>query len=96
MATKAIRAEYRPVTIHPGIARVLGGFNREQLSSFIEVGIELLDAMDGDPDLEEDDPPGQCDEDGINTGCGQMGFEHLTGPGCVISDNDRGEAVPKR
>lgn len=46
---------------------------------------------DDEPDdhAEEDDPSGQCDEDGINTGSNvfwQHG-ESFAGPGCVISDD---------
>lgn len=39
-------------------------------------------------DDEDDDPSGQCDEDGINTGSGNF-FEHgrpIPGAGCPISD----------
>ncbi|WP_298190979.1 hypothetical protein [Novosphingobium sp.] len=39
----------------------------ELIGNTIEALIALLDAMGGDPDLEEDDPHGQCDEDGVNT-----------------------------
>lgn len=49
--------------------------------------IELLDQDDGDPDLEEDDPGGQCDEDEINTGIARI-YEQgrsLEGAGCPIS-----------
>lgn len=38
---------------------------------------------------EDDDPCGQCDEDGINTA---LFVTHCNiGPGCVISDSDLGE-----
>ena len=37
----------------PAVARVLAGFQREQLASFIEVAISLLDIADPDPDLED-------------------------------------------
>jgi hypothetical protein len=49
--------------------------------------IDRLDTADGDPDLEEDDPPGQCDEDEINTNLWMRTGE---GPGCEISDPDKG------
>lgn len=50
------------------------------------------DDEDNDP-LEEDDPSGQCDEDGINTGGMQFS---PSGPGCLISDppGDEVEPVP--
>ena len=41
-----------------------------------------------DPDLEDDDPAGQSDEDGVNCGSGNF-VVHGTfydGPGCQISD----------
>lgn len=38
----------------------------------------------GHEDDEEDDPQGQCDEDGINTSHG--GLKCYAGPGCAISD----------
>lgn len=37
-------------------------------------------------DDEEDDPSGQCDEDGINTLVAVSG--RINGPGCTISDDD--------
>ena len=37
----------------PAVARVLAGFQRDQLASFVEVAISLLDIADPDPDLEE-------------------------------------------
>ncbi|MXP28107.1 hypothetical protein GRI58_04630 [Porphyrobacter algicida] len=36
-------------------------------------------------DAEEDDPSGQCDEDGINT---SQFLTRNCGPGCIISDSD--------
>ena len=36
-------------------------------------------------DAEEDDPAGQCDEDGVNT---QAAMARGTGPGCPIADPD--------
>lgn len=69
----------------PALARVLSGFQRGQLASFIEGAISLLDTLDGPEDAEDDDPPGQCDEDEINTGF-ELAFTGA--PGCIISDND--------
>jgi len=51
----------RPVTLPnqfppmPAVARILSRFDRAQLHGFIAVALDLADAMDGDPDLEEDD-----------------------------------------
>ena len=38
------------------VARALAHFDREQLGIAIEVMVAMLDASDGDPDAEEDDP----------------------------------------
>lgn len=62
--------------------------------------IDHLDEEDGDPDLEDDDPSGQCDEEGINTEA-VIAFEHgrrLDGPGCPISDpgGTDGGVIPPR
>jgi hypothetical protein len=67
------------------VSRVLATFDRDQLASFIEVAIGLLDVADDDPDAEEDDDPGQCSEDEIS--CGWPGFGDR-GPGCLIGDPD--------
>lgn len=40
----------------PAVARILSRFDRAQLAGFIAVAIDLADAMDGDPDGEDDDP----------------------------------------
>lgn len=69
------------------VMRMLAQHSREQLEGFIEVALSLLDFADGDPDVEEDDPAGQCDEDGINTSFARARHD---GPGCLISDGDRG------
>lgn len=45
---------------------------------------EPADTMRHEDD-EEDDPSGQCDEDGINTA---LFVKHATTPGCTISDSD--------
>jgi hypothetical protein len=45
----------------------------------------------GEEDDEEDDPSGQCDEDGINTNQAKIGaYAAISGPGCTISDVDKG------
>lgn len=69
----------------PAVARILARYDRPKLEAFISVAIDLLDVLAGDPDLEEDDPSGQCDEDGINT---QLALSYGGGPGCLISDDD--------
>lgn len=57
----------------PAVERILARYDRESIEAFLEVALELLDTLDGDPDLEDDDagedddPGGQCDEDGVNT-----------------------------
>lgn len=35
------------------IERILSRFNREQVEAFIEIAIRLVDAIDGDPDMED-------------------------------------------
>ena len=40
----------------PAVARILSRFNRDQLAGFIAVAIDLTDALDGDADIEDDDP----------------------------------------
>jgi len=69
------------------VMRLLSQFSRKELEGFIAVSISLLDVVDGDPDAEEDDPCGVCDEDGVNTELGLAG-KTSSGPGCMISDND--------
>lgn len=65
------------------VSRVLATFDRDQLAGFIAVAIDLLDFAQGDPDIEEDDDPGQCDEDGVNTNLAAL---QTGSPGCTISD----------
>jgi hypothetical protein len=76
--------------IGPDLLRALAATNRAALENMIEVGIGILDGIDPDPDLEEDDPGGQCDEDGCNTGLQRNALHGrvLEGPGCVLSDDD--------
>lgn len=81
-------ANLGPFAPAPAVLALLDRFNRDELGHAIEVLIALLDVWDGDPDLEEDDPSGQRDEDGINTGGSTYwthGMSH-EGPGCPISD----------
>ena len=50
----------------------MGRLDRHQLDLVAATAIDLLDELDGDADLEEDDPPGVCDEDGFNTWAGHI------------------------
>lgn len=69
----------------PAVMAILSRFDRKQLHGFIAVAIELADTLDGDPDLEEDDPQGACDEDEIST---NLHASWGGGAGCLISDDD--------
>lgn len=75
---------------HSLAAAILGRHSAQEIADAIEVLIDVLDALGGDPDLEDDDPAGQCDEDEINTHGGQfyMHGKSFRGPGCVLSDED--------
>lgn len=64
---------------------------RHELVAFTEHLIDALDAMDPDADLEEDDPAGQTDKDGVDTGQHRprqfwMHGNSFEGPGCWIAD----------
>lgn len=52
------------------IAQALPKLSRCDLEALTERLIDRLDELDGDPDLEDDDPSGVYDEDGQNTGFG--------------------------
>ena len=67
------------------VLAILSRYKREDIEAFIAVAIDLLDLADGDPDAEEDDPHGECSEDGVNTGLARA---RGGGPGCTISDGD--------
>ena len=71
MATRPIEgsaiAAFPATAPMPAVARILARFERDQLAGFIAVALDILDTLDGDTDAEEDDPPGQCDEDEVNT-----------------------------
>ncbi|ALR19027.1 hypothetical protein ATN00_00545 [Sphingobium baderi] len=47
----------------PAVARILSRYDRERLEGFVAIAIDLMDLMDGDPDLEDDDPAGGNVED---------------------------------
>ena len=63
----------------PAVARILAGFQRDQLANFIEVAIGLLDLADGDPEGYEGDT-----EDAFALSKQALGYN--TGPGCPTSD----------
>ena len=72
------------------LAQAVPMLSRHELASLTERLIDRLDEIDGDPDHEDDDPSGQCDEDDRNTGSGVLvmhGHSYF-GPGCPISDDD--------
>lgn len=91
MATRLHQAN-RATTLPLGlISQAIPKLRRTDLVALTERLIDRLDELDGDPDEEDDDPAGQCDEDGINTiGHGSYGMRGATygGPGCPISDDD--------
>ncbi len=74
-------------TLAPGMApaaplmRMLSRFDRQKVEAFAEISIAMLDLLDPEPDLEDDDPSGQCDEDEFNTDLTRGG-----GIGCPIAD----------
>ncbi|WP_305097473.1 hypothetical protein [Croceibacterium aestuarii] len=63
---------------------------RSAVEALLQRAIDELDEIDGDTDMEDDDPAGQCDEDGINTALGSLYYYGLAGPGCPIADPDEG------
>jgi hypothetical protein len=68
---------------------IFQSFDRATLANAVEVLVCVLDALDGDPDVEEDDPSGQRDEDGVNTGgTPTFGWGGPQAAGCPISDPD--------
>lgn len=75
------------------LSQAIHRLTRAELEDLAQSLIDHMDEMDPDADLEDDDPAGQSDEDGINTGTGTL-WSHgrqLGGPGCTISDDDRSE-----
>lgn len=97
MATNPLGADSALVTFpldYPphmaAIARILGRYPPGDLARFVTVAIDLLDLDWGDPDLEEDDEPGQCTEDEIST---DLHCFTANGPGCEISDSGGGNVT---
>lgn len=69
------------------LLRALAATNRPALERMIAISIDILDALDPDPDIEEDDPCGAADEDEYNTVSPADSFRRADhGPGCIISD----------
>lgn len=60
---------------------VQGEVDREEIAKAAQSLIELLDTIDGDPDLEDDDPGGDASNE-------DEPHQHFTdyGPGCPIAD----------
>lgn len=75
------------------LSQAIHRLTRAELEDLAQSLIDHMDGIDGDPDLEEDDPHGQSDEDGINTGNAVFCLHGtaIEGPGCPISDDDFGE-----
>ena len=74
----------------PALLQHIAQTSRKTLEQFVAAAIDALDTVDGDPDLEEDDPCGQADEDEINTAFSNHArvFGRNLGAGCEISDSD--------
>lgn len=76
------RASALPLNL---IAQAIPRLSRSDLEALTERLIDRLDEITPDPDAEDDDPSGQCDEDGMNTDLASaIGW----GPGCPLSDED--------
>ena len=67
----------------PLALRLLNKHSPREIAEAIEILIDVLDAIGGNPDEEEDDPSGQCDEDEVNT---TFELAASGSPGCEISD----------
>lgn len=65
------------------IAQAVPFLTRSELAALADRLIDALDSTEPDPDLEDDDPAGQYDED-TYTGRRPKGY----GAGCAISDPD--------
>jgi len=72
MAITDLRADSALVTLPncipsmPAVARILSRYDRERLEGFVAIAIDLMDLMDGDPDLEDDDAHEDDDPAGGN------------------------------
>lgn len=70
------------------IASIMARFDRRKLETFLEAGVELLDAIEGDHDLE---PNGDELDGAIGEDDPLFHDEHPlagNGPGCDIADPD--------
>ncbi len=87
MASRAQQGGGQPPPIAL-LAQAVPMLTRHELAALTERLIDALDRMTLDPDLEDDDPAGQCDEDGANCGSGNivMHGTYYGGPGCYIGD----------
>lgn len=78
-----------PTALHLALlAQAIPMLSRHELESLTERLIDRLDDLSPDPDLEDDDPSGQCDEDGVNCRSGNFVVHgrKFDGPGCPIGD----------
>jgi hypothetical protein len=84
MAVHASITAAAPFTPAPpaAITRILSRFDRDQLAGFIAVAIDLLDAADGDSDIE----PNGDELDGSRAEDDFIRHIELGGPGCPFSD----------
>ena len=64
----------------PAVARILARFERDQLAGFIAVALDLIDTLDGDPDMENATDL----EDDHALSPQARGYD--TGPGCEVAD----------
>ena len=84
MARNLLKPHTRPVTMPgafppiPAVARILSRHDRSNLAAFVTVAIDLLDVLDGDPDLE--DATDLEDDFSIYT------LDLPSGAGCPIAD----------
>jgi len=70
------------------IGQAIPELARSDLVALTERLIDALDSIEGDPDPEDDDPAGQCDEDELNCGTDNLVIHgaFFGGPGCYFSD----------
>lgn len=82
------------------LSQAIHRLTRAELEDLAQSLIDHMDAIDPDPDAEDDDPAGQCDEDELNTGSGLF-IQHgqiQAGAGCSINgddDLDEGRTIPR-
>lgn len=95
MATAPIDGDRATVTRFPSqaqmpaVVKILARFDRPTVEAFLSVAIDLLDAMDPDPDVELNGDEFDHDngEDEGHGGCANRPLP-WGGPGCPISDPD--------